>query len=223
MTEDNRPAMRAHMLYRFYDADDVLLYVGMTMNPGQRWANHRDEKAWWADVATVRTQLFDSREAVLEAETKAIQAEHPLHNVVHNRRTQAARPRPVVSDRVTWRCDLCDQPVADNDGYIYLPTDPCEVEKAWREFNARTTGADGVRVITGDTWKDYFAMPLANWGVLHRGCDPEPDAEPYYWFGVEAANTRQKLLDWAAHLFPNSWLRSTNWDALLYRGNGGAL
>jgi hypothetical protein len=33
-------ADQAHKLYRFFDADGVLLYVGITMNPGARWDCH---------------------------------------------------------------------------------------------------------------------------------------------------------------------------------------
>lgn len=85
-----------HVLYRFFDADGALLYVGITMNAPARFGQHRDDKPWWADVARIDMEHFDSREEVLEAEAEAIIAEHPAHNVVHNtaRSTLPRRPRP---------------------------------------------------------------------------------------------------------------------------------
>lgn len=85
---------RTHALYRFYDADDQLLYVGITLDPGPRWRAHRDDKPWWHEVTNVTIEVLPSRAAVLEAEKQAILAERPRYNVVHNRGTSTA-PRPV--------------------------------------------------------------------------------------------------------------------------------
>lgn len=72
-------------LYRFFGADDALLYIGITINPGSRWRSHSKDKPWWHEVAKVTVEQFDSREAVEVAERAAIQAERPKYNVVHNR------------------------------------------------------------------------------------------------------------------------------------------
>lgn len=39
----------AHVLYRFYGATGQLLYVGITMNPVQRFRSHRGTKDWWCE------------------------------------------------------------------------------------------------------------------------------------------------------------------------------
>jgi predicted GIY-YIG superfamily endonuclease len=75
-------------LYRFYDLDDHLLYVGISDDLGRRLDQHARGKTWWRDVAIVRVQHHPDRASVREAERLAIQTEHPLHNVVH------AVPRP---------------------------------------------------------------------------------------------------------------------------------
>lgn len=79
---------RPHTLYRFFSSADVLLYVGITAHPGQRWRSHAAEKTWWTDVTRVSVEHFPDRSTVLEAERRAIIDEHPLHNVVHNRHPQ---------------------------------------------------------------------------------------------------------------------------------------
>lgn len=85
---------RTHALYRFYDTDGNLLYVGITLNPAHRWKQHAHDKPWWHQIATISVQTYPNREAVLEAERAAIIAERPRHNIVHNRGT-ATDPRPV--------------------------------------------------------------------------------------------------------------------------------
>ena len=76
---------RPHALYRFFDAAGDLLYVGITLDPGSRWKQHRDDKAWWHEVARVELENHPSREAVLAAEKAAIITEQPRYNIVHNR------------------------------------------------------------------------------------------------------------------------------------------
>lgn len=78
-------------LYRFYDLDDQLLYIGISDDLGRRLDQHARGKTWWRDVAVVRVEHHPDRAAVRAAERLAIQTEHPLHNVQH------AVPRPAPS------------------------------------------------------------------------------------------------------------------------------
>lgn len=68
-------------LYRFYDVDGALLYVGITVNLARRWEDHAAEKAWWPRVARKTVVLYGSRKDALAAEAGAIIAEVPIHNV----------------------------------------------------------------------------------------------------------------------------------------------
>lgn len=73
-----------HVLYRMFDRSERLLYVGITLNPPGRFRGHQGEKAWWDQVATVTLEQHENRRALEIAETNAIIAERPLHNIVHN-------------------------------------------------------------------------------------------------------------------------------------------
>lgn len=72
------------VLYRLYDADDQLLYVGATGNLTQRRYSHRSNQPWGHEIARIEAETFPSRAAALAAEREAIAAEHPRWNVHHN-------------------------------------------------------------------------------------------------------------------------------------------
>jgi predicted GIY-YIG superfamily endonuclease len=67
-------------VYRLYDAGEQLLYVGVSRDPMQRWAQHQ-AAAWWRDVATYAVTWCADRSAAEAAELDAIASEAPLHNV----------------------------------------------------------------------------------------------------------------------------------------------
>jgi hypothetical protein len=68
-------------LYRLYRADGLLLYVGITDNPPERWRSHASLKPWWPEVARRDVEWFNTRAAALDAESRAILGEDPLHNI----------------------------------------------------------------------------------------------------------------------------------------------
>lgn len=92
MTADNQQQLIEHdavdapkrggrtTLYRLYDSDDALLYIGIASNPGTRFEQHASAKMWWGDVATIRLEHFDDRSTAALAEGLAINAEQPLYN-----------------------------------------------------------------------------------------------------------------------------------------------
>ena len=98
---NNRP----HALYRFFDKDDRLLYVGISLDPGARWKTHAREKEWWSDVARVSIEEHPTRKSVLDAESAAIRSECPLRNIAGN-------PSPVERQRQSPRLEPID-PEAD--------------------------------------------------------------------------------------------------------------
>jgi len=65
-------------LYRFYDADKVLLYVGVTTNPMRRWAEHRNGP-WWRSARFLAIEPVPPAER-LQREQQAIESEHPRFN-----------------------------------------------------------------------------------------------------------------------------------------------
>jgi len=73
-------------LYRHFDEEGKLLYVGISLNALNRLAQHRDASHWFRRIASVRIEWFDSREAASEAEIKAICEEDPECNIAHKGR-----------------------------------------------------------------------------------------------------------------------------------------
>lgn len=72
---------RPHFVYRCYDANDALLYVGCSVAPVVRVRGHI-ETAWWgSEVERVRHTVFPSRDKALEIERRAIYTERPRCNV----------------------------------------------------------------------------------------------------------------------------------------------
>ncbi|MEU9436571.1 GntR family transcriptional regulator [Streptomyces sp. NPDC048252] len=91
-------------LYRFYDIDDRLLYVGISNDPEARWKSHLYGLATWPQLAVTRTDTwFENRQDAETAEVAAIKAERPLfngsHNFVEAAFTAAIWASPIVGPR----------------------------------------------------------------------------------------------------------------------------
>jgi predicted GIY-YIG superfamily endonuclease len=82
-------------LYRYYDADGQLLYVGISLSAVARASQHRAEKGWWQDVARMTVEHLPTRQAAEDAERSAIRAEKPVHNVIHNGGGSTTSTKPV--------------------------------------------------------------------------------------------------------------------------------
>lgn len=72
---------RRTALYRLFDSEGRLLYVGITFNPRNRWAGHSATKSWWKQVVRREVEWHETRRAAESAEATAILAERPLYNV----------------------------------------------------------------------------------------------------------------------------------------------
>ncbi len=83
-------------VYRLYGYDGALLYVGITANLAQRWADHANSKPWWPEVTRKTVVLYGSRREAELAEGRAIRSESPVHNKAMGRRdeTEPRRPAP---------------------------------------------------------------------------------------------------------------------------------
>jgi hypothetical protein len=78
-------------LYRFFDAEKRLLYVGISMKPWERFKQHKRQKPWWDDVALITKENYANRSAVANAERLAIKTEKPIYNIVHNASTASVQ------------------------------------------------------------------------------------------------------------------------------------
>lgn len=77
-------------VYRMYDKEGRLLYIGQSVNPATRPMQLADHRAWVTDIARITLDWLPSRQDAIAEEERAIQAENPMHNVVYNRRGGAA-------------------------------------------------------------------------------------------------------------------------------------
>lgn len=81
-------------IYRLYDAEDRLLYVGISFSAHFRLMQHVS-KRWWADVVRKDVRSHRTRVAALRAEARAIRTERPIYNV-------KGRP-PLTDDEWAYR------------------------------------------------------------------------------------------------------------------------
>ena len=78
-------------LYRFFDADKTLLYVGITVNPAGRWPEHGGQP-WWPKVRFASLAAVPPKDRYAH-ESEAIRTEQPLYN-----KTQRTRPGSTTVD-----------------------------------------------------------------------------------------------------------------------------
>lgn len=71
-------------VYRCFDADDRLMYVGLTLDRAHRYRTHRSGTPWWPDVTRITSTRYDDDEEARRVEASTIARCSPRHNVVHN-------------------------------------------------------------------------------------------------------------------------------------------
>lgn len=70
-------------LYRHFNSDGELLYIGVALSPTYRLRQHLDVSHWAHQISQIEVCWFDNRPAALEAEREAIKKEKPLYNIRH--------------------------------------------------------------------------------------------------------------------------------------------
>lgn len=68
-------------LYRHFDTDGRLLYVGVSLSTVARLSSHMCESKWSGQIASITIERFPTRQEALAAEAAAIKLERPAHNV----------------------------------------------------------------------------------------------------------------------------------------------
>lgn len=68
-------------VYRLFDAEGRLLYVGQTVRPDRRVQDHRLRKSWGGQIARVDLTEPMDRESALKHEAAAINTERPVYNI----------------------------------------------------------------------------------------------------------------------------------------------
>lgn len=212
---------QTHALYRFYGAGGTLLYIGITNHLPRRLGQHHDEKAWWHGVSEVKVEHYPSREAVLEAERRAIIAEKPLYNDKHNQagRWPTGTAPAAPSSQLTPICMGCELPIPAGDGTLHIVmAEVQKVQRAELESAERNSGR------AEDIWEFIERGPHpARWLVHCDDCNPhatwsEDGYDPCsgcYSIGLDRCRTWAQLAYWTWHLSGKTWFASTNWNGML--------
>lgn len=105
-----------HDVYRYYDKEGVLLYVGCTSDLHVRDAAHRRDKEWYPLVARLETERFSNRFAGVTAEKAYIERFRPQHN-----RTLNLRAEPITVEAFEREMAIARDPdSADDIWELYL-------------------------------------------------------------------------------------------------------
>ncbi|MEU0818923.1 GIY-YIG nuclease family protein [Streptomyces mirabilis] len=67
-------------LYRAFDAEDTLLYVGITDSPVDRFKQHQATAEWWPIMVLREVEWLNTRSEAEQAEARAIKVEAPKFN-----------------------------------------------------------------------------------------------------------------------------------------------
>lgn len=74
-------------LYRHFNSEGVLLYVGISLNAVNRTKQHGKVSKWYEEISTITIQHYPNRKEAIEAEGIAVKSEGPLYNI-------QLRPKP---------------------------------------------------------------------------------------------------------------------------------
>lgn len=194
-------------LYRFFDAEGRLLYVGITARLRKRWQEHAAHYAttWWLQVDRHSVDWYDTRDAALKAEEQAIKTEKPLHNVMHtpsNRGPLAQRqhsgaakiPGPRRGEKLLEIAKtLSSAPFTQTDLMQVASLSPAAVNQNVRALVARGALVTvGTRRVVGTTARPHtlYGVPGTP-SVQHEG--PVREIVPPVILNVESGTRGQRM------------------------------
>jgi predicted GIY-YIG superfamily endonuclease len=97
------------ILYRHYDADGILLYVGITLNFSKRLWQHLNYSDFSDRIAKSTLTRFDTRHDAIKAEIEAIKNEVPFFNKNGNVKARENELRKKFYDDVQWKIGLSEE------------------------------------------------------------------------------------------------------------------
>lgn len=103
-SSDSRPSY----VYRHYDGDGRLLYVGCTVDPKTRQLGHQQSSWWFNQSAKVRMTIYPNRLHALRVEREAILHERPIWNVRHQDYSTWGRDQILSVRELARGCDAPD-------------------------------------------------------------------------------------------------------------------
>ncbi len=86
---------KKNALYRHYNSNGELLYVGISLSSVDRLARHVRHSSWAYDISRIDITWMSSRRAALLAERNAIHDESPKYNKFHNSDNKSDNDTPI--------------------------------------------------------------------------------------------------------------------------------
>lgn len=83
LPERPAPGDPSHFMYRHFDADGRVLYIGTARQPDTRTSRHRVASPWWSRVSRIEWERHASHQEARRAEIAAIEREQPIYNQRH--------------------------------------------------------------------------------------------------------------------------------------------
>lgn len=78
---DHRLADSRTYVYRLFDRQGRLIYVGATVDPETRISVHRQTTWWGPQIHRIKIKVYPNRQQANDAEKEAIRTEHPRWNI----------------------------------------------------------------------------------------------------------------------------------------------
>jgi hypothetical protein len=144
-------------LYRHFDQEGRLLYVGISFNSRNRWFEHRTNGAEWPDLSVrMDIERFPSRLEAMAAERKAIVEEKPIYN-----KMLVPREPAINATKKYTRDPLIRTPVLQAYDKVMGRIDEIHFEKHGRTHGARAWLAHqlGTSRQTLDNWGKRVGFP----------------------------------------------------------------
>lgn len=139
-------------LYRFFDSDECLLYVGITSRGMNRFKQHAKTQSWWPDVVRSTVEHYACRQDARDAELAAIEWEQPLHNIA-DRRPEPTMPSGIREVHATE--DFVERIEELRDELIDLVTDLDAVDgmttASWTFWRQACEALEGLAAAEQDT------------------------------------------------------------------------
>lgn len=127
------------IVYRHYDKDGNLMYVGQSMKVLYRQMQHASSSHWYDDVTKITLERFPDVSLAKIAERNAIRNEKPLHNRIYKAGPSAlkvSKPGPVFTPPkfLDEGFLLKSQPgkYGDGNGLIFIKKDCGSGRWVWR-------------------------------------------------------------------------------------------
>lgn len=95
-------------LYRHFDSQDCLLYVGTSTSICTRLSQHKVHSGWYDSIVKITIENFESKRDMLDAEKIAIQNENPKYNIIFSKENKFVHTSILG---VNWLANYLEIPV----------------------------------------------------------------------------------------------------------------